>query len=78
MLLIVLDSLNERQVVFLARAERIALDRGAFIDSVADAGTESEGFFLCVESFGFGEQNGIVGVKILLEAVEVSVLDEAD
>ena len=76
MLSIVLDGFDERQVVFLRAAERETLDRGAFINAVADAGTESEGLFFGVESFGFGEDDGIVGVKILFEAFEVSVLDE--
>ena len=74
--LIIFDGFDERQVFFLGAAEGEALYRGAFIEAVADAGTESESLFLCVEGFGFGEDDCIVGVKILFEAFEVSVLDE--
>ena len=74
--LIIFDGFDERQVFFLGAAEGEALYRGAFVNAVADAGTESEGLFFGAESFGFGEDDCIVGVKILFEAFEVSVLDE--
>ena len=73
---IIFDGFDERQVFFLGAAEGEALYRGAFVEAVADAGTESESLFLCVEGFGFGKDDCIVGVKILFEAFEVSVLDE--
>lgn len=73
---IVFDGFDEGQVFFFGAAEWEALYRGAFVESVTDAGAESESLFLGVEGFGFGEDDCIVGVKILFEAFEVSVLDE--
>lgn len=61
---IVFDGLDEREVFGFGGTERIALRRDSFIDSVADAGAECEGFGLGLECFGFSEIDGIVGVKV--------------
>ena len=76
--LIIFDGFNEWQVGFFRTAERKALNRGAFVEAVADAGAERESLFFGIENFGVGEYDCIVGVKILLEAFEVSILYEAD
>lgn len=73
---IVLDGLDEREVIGFGRTERKMLYRGAFIDAVADAGAEREGFGLGLECFGFAEHESIVGVKVFLESIEVVVLDK--
>lgn len=73
---IVFDGFDEGQVFFFGAAEWEALYRGAFVESVTDAGAESEGFGFGVEDFGFLEIDSIVFGEIILEAVEVSVLDE--
>lgn len=75
---IVFDGFDEGQVFFFGAAEWEALYRGAFVESVTDAGAESEGFGFGVEDFGFGEDDCIVGVKILFEAVDVIVHDEVN
>lgn len=72
----VLDCLDEREIFGFGGTERKTLHRDAFIDAVADAGAKREGFGFGLECFGFAEHEGIVGVKVFLEAVEVVVLDK--
>lgn len=68
--------MDKRYVFRFTAAERETLDRGAFINTETDAGTERESRFLGVESFRFVKDDGIIGVKMLFETVDISVLDE--
>ena len=75
---VVFEGFDERQVALLGCAERITLYRGTFISAIADAGAVSESFGFGSKFFGFGNIEGIVGVEIFFEAVEVFVLNEVD
>ena len=69
---------NKWHIGRLARAERVAVYLGAVIDAVADAGTESECFFLGGEDFGVREVDSVFLGEIGFEAVEVIVGDKVD
>ena len=74
--LIALNSLDERAVAGFAAAERVAVNRATLGSAVADAGAVCECFGLGVEAFRFVEVDGIVGVKIFIEALDVAVNNE--
>lgn len=56
----------------------MTLDWGAFIFAVADACTICEGFSLGAEGFWVVEVNGVIGVEVFFEALDVAVLGEVD
>ena len=75
---IILYRFNKWHIGRLARAERIMLYRGTFVDAVADAGTESEGLFLGGKCFGFGEIERVFLGEIGFEAIDVVVGNQVD
>ena len=70
---IIFDCFDERQVGFLARAERIAFGSGTFVCAISYAGAESECLLFGLEHFGRSEVEILVRIKVFLEAVDVVV-----
>lgn len=79
-ILVVFDGFDEREVVFLAGAEGIAVGGGSLVRAIAYAGAESKSFGFGVETFGFIEKDIIIVlfglIEIGFEAFEVIVNEE--